>query len=134
MSLSLEDRLDILQLLNLYGHVIDERQFSRFDELFTEDAVFDLSGFDGSRYEGLAAIVQMMRDSEQHPLAHHATNIVLEGAGEEASALSKGAGIGAGGRVGSVTYRDRLRKTAVGWRIVERHCALRSVDSIPDPS
>ena len=134
MTLALEDRLAIQELLNRYGHLIDERQFSRLGELFTENAVFDLSGFDGSRYEGLDAIIRMMHDSEQHPLAHHATNIVLDTEGEEVVALSKGIGVGNGGRVGSVTYRDRLVSTESGWRIRERHCALRSPDSIPEPS
>ena len=134
MSLSLEDRLDIQQLLNLYGHLIDERQFSRLTEIFTDDAVFDLSGFDGSRFEGLPAIVQMMLDSEQHPLAHHASNIVLEADGEFVRALSKGLGVGNGGRVGSVTYHDRLVRTAHGWRILERCCLLRRDDTIPEPS
>lgn len=131
MKLSVEDRLDIQQLLGLYGHVIDERAFSRLGELFTEDAVFDLQGFDGTRFEGLAAIAKMLRDSEQHPLAHHATNIVLESGEGGTRALSKGIGVGAGGRVGSVTYRDRLVKTDAGWRIRERGCTLRTVESIP---
>ena len=134
MSLSVEDRLDIHQLLGLYGHLIDARQFSRLDEIFTHDAVFDLAGFDGTRYEGLVAIVQMMRDSEQHPLAHHATNIVLELEGEGVRALSKGIGVGNGGRVGSVTYTDRLVKTGSGWRIRERLCTLRRADSVPEPT
>jgi hypothetical protein len=133
MTLSVEDRLDIQQLLNLYGHVIDERQFSRLGELFTDDAVFDLQGFDGTRFEGLAAIAQMLRESQQHPLAHHATNVVLESADDGVRALSKGIGVGAGGRVGSVTYRDSLLRTDAGWRIRERVCALRTVESIPEP-
>ena len=67
MSLTVEDRLDIQQLINLYGHLIDTRAFSRLGEIFTDDAVFDLTGFDGTVYEGLEAIVQMMHDSEQQP-------------------------------------------------------------------
>ena len=131
VALPLEDRLAIHDLLNLYGHVIDERQFSRFGELFAEDAVFDLSGFDGSRFEGLEAISQMMHDSENHPLAHHATNILVMEEGGEVRALSKGIGVGNGGRVGSVTYRDVLVRTEDGWRIRERSCELRQADRIP---
>lgn len=124
MPLSLEDRLDIHDLIALYGHLIDGRQFARLDEIFTADAVFDLGGFDGTRFEGLAAIVQMMNDSEQHPLGHHATNVLVQ-AGEPVTVLSKGIGVGNGGRVGSVVYRDTLQKTEAGWRISERYCELR---------
>ena len=125
MPLSLEDRLDIHQLINLYGHLIDAGEFSRLDELFTADAVFDLSDFDGTRFDSLQAIVQMMHESEQHPLAHHATNIVILGEGDSAQVMSKGIGVGDGGRVGSVTYRDELLKTPRGWRILRRNCELR---------
>ena len=125
MPLSVEDRLDIHQLINLYGHLIDAGEFSRLGEIFTEDAVFDLSGFDGTRFDSLQAIVQMMHESEQHPLAHHATNIAIFEEGDSVQVMSKGIGVGNGGRVGSVTYRDELLKTAGGWRIHRRNCELR---------
>ena len=124
MALTLEDRLDIHELIALYGHLIDDRSFNRLGEIFTEDAVFDLAGFDGTRFEGLAAIVQMMENSEQHPLGHHASNIVIR-PGDPVQVLSKGIGVGHGGRVGSVVYRDSLRRTDAGWRIIERYCELR---------
>ncbi len=124
MPLTLEDRLDIQQLVALYGHLIDGREFDRLAEIFTEDAVFDLGGYDGTRFDGLPAIIEMMHASQQHPLAHHATNIVVQD-GDPVSVLSKGIGVGNGGRVGSVIYRDTLRHTGNGWRICERHCELR---------
>jgi hypothetical protein len=125
VPLTVEDSFAIQQLINLYGHLIDGREFSRLGEIFTEDAVFDLSGFDGTVYESLEAITQMMHDSEQHPLAHHATNIVILAEEDPVRVLSKGIGVGNGGRVGSVTYDDELRKTPGGWRIRLRHCELR---------
>ena len=124
MALSVEDRLDIQQLIALYGHLVDAADFQRLDEIFTADAVFDLSGFDGTRYEGLAAIIAMMEASEQHPVAHHATNVVVQ-PGDPVTVLSKGIGVGRAGRVGSVVYRDTLRSTPAGWRIALRCCDLR---------
>ena len=124
MKLSVEDRLDIHELINRYGHLIDAGAFERLDEIFTDSAVFDLEDFDGTRYEGLPAIVDMMEASEQHPLAHHATNVVIED-GDPVRVLSKGIGVGRNGRVGSVTYADSLERTPGGWRIQQRHCALR---------
>ena len=43
--LDVADTLAIHQLLALYGHLIDERQWSRLDEVFTDDLVFDATDF-----------------------------------------------------------------------------------------
>jgi hypothetical protein len=133
-ELSSAERLAIHELISLYGHLIDQRQFSQLGQIFTDDAVFDLSGYGGSRYHGLPAIQAMMLASREHPLAHHATNIVVQAQADGIAVMSKGIGVGAGGRVGSVTYRDRLSLTPQGWRIQERCCELRQSDTIPDPS
>jgi len=129
--LSTADRLAIHELIALYGHLIDEREFSRLGEIFTDQAVFDLRGYGGEVHAGLAAIEQLMRTSTEHPLAHHATNIVVRQQGDRVCVDSKGIGVGAGGRVGSVTYRDIVQRTPGGWRISERCCELRRPDSRP---
>jgi hypothetical protein len=128
------ERLAIHELIALYGHLIDQRQFSRLGEIFTDDAVFDLSGYDGTCYRGLPAIRAMMLASSDHPLAHHATNVVVLKQQDSIGVISKGIGVGINGRVGSVTYRDRLSLTEQGWRIQERGCELRRPESIPEPS
>ena len=127
-------RLAIHELISLYGHLIDQRQFSRLGEIFTDNAVFDLSDYDGKSYQGLPAIQEMMLNSDEHPLAHHSTNVVVTAQADSIDVISKGIGVGAGGRVGSVTYRDRLVLTPGGWRIQERRCALRNSDTIPELS
>ena len=128
------DRLAIHELIALYGHLIDERQFSRLGEIFTADATFDLTGYDGTSYHGLPAIQAMMLASKEHPIAHHATNVVVIQHADSLAAISKGLGVGAGGRVGSVTYRDILAPTQDGWRISERRCELRTPNAVPQPS
>jgi bifunctional ADP-heptose synthase (sugar kinase/adenylyltransferase) len=121
----------IHQLIALYGHVIDEREWHRLDELFTADVVFDTTGFPGGTViEGLEALrIDWMHPDKRHPLAHHATNIVVVELGAaEARVLSKGIGVGRKGRVGSVTYSDVLRKDAAGWRIAQRIAVPRSAE------
>ena len=54
--ISAEDKLAIHELIALYGHIIDERQYSRVDELFTADSIYDVSAIDGKVYSGAAAI------------------------------------------------------------------------------
>ena len=123
--------LAIHQLIALYGHVIDDREWDRLDELFTADVVFDTTAFEaGTVTESLAALREdWMRPDKRHPMAHHATNIVVTTLEEDqAQVVSKGIGVGRKGRVGSVTYRDIMRKGTDGWRIAQRVAVLRKAD------
>ena len=43
VMLDAHDRLAIHELVNLYGIVIDERDWARVPELFTADVVYDMS-------------------------------------------------------------------------------------------
>lgn len=135
MNLDTEQRLAIHELINHYGHIIDERQFSRLNEIFTQDAVFDLRPYGGKLYSGIEHIQTLMLNSQEHPLAHHATNIVIAQARDGiVTVKSKGIGIGHKGRVGSVTYTDKVLLDNDQWRIAERVVSLRTAESIPQPS
>ncbi|HXY76086.1 MAG TPA: nuclear transport factor 2 family protein [Steroidobacteraceae bacterium] len=121
------DILAIHELLALYGHIIDQREWQRVDELFTDTTVYDMSAFGLGVVRGAAAIRELWsRPDAVHPLAHHATNIVVSADADGAvRVLSKGLGVGANGRVGSVVYRDIVEHTAGGWRFVSRTAELR---------
>lgn len=120
------DILAIHQLLGLYGHIIDEREWDRMDELFTPDVVFDARDFNNDVVRGIPALRRIWETTDQHPLAHHATNIVVtQDADGTTRVLSKGIGVGRKGKVGSVTYRDIVRREAGGWRIAHRIATLR---------
>ena len=136
----MEDKLAINELINLYAHIVDRRAFSDLDQVFAAEAVFDLSGFQaGQVYRGLDAIVAMMQTSTQHPVAHHASNIVINPpyakphTKHEILVESKGIGVGRNGRVGSVIYKDILTKIKEPliqgqWRI-----QYRSVQHLVEP-
>lgn len=136
MKLNAEQRLAIYDLINGYGHIIDDREFSRLSEIFTDDAVFDLRAYGGDIHIGLEQITTLMLNSQEHPLGHHATNIIIiRSQGNVATVKSKGVGVGYKGRVGSVTYTDQVSLNNDGeWRISERLVSLRTSDSIPQPS
>ncbi len=121
------DQLAIHALMGLYGHVIDERQWDQMSALFTTDVVYDMSDFGLGRLHGMDAIRGLwIEQIPHHPLAHHATNIVITAdSPDKARVLSKGLGVGHGGRVGSVVYRDVVRRESQGWRIAERVGQLR---------
>lgn len=133
MTLSVEDRLDITQLLNLYGHVVDLREWHRMEELFVADAIFDSTDLGGERVQGRDAILARWKKSRNHPLAHHATNIlILQDEDGTVRTQSKGIGVGFKGRVGTITYYDVLRRTEHGWRMAERTAKAMRPQPRPD--
>jgi len=127
MSLSTGDRLAIHELLALHGHLMDEGSFERLGELFSADVVYDLRDYGGGELRGIAAIVDAAKAlGAGNPLAHHVTNVVITaGDGDRAEVLSKGLGVRADGGIGSVVYRDELRREAGGWRIARRQISPR---------
>jgi ketosteroid isomerase-like protein len=118
------DVLAIQDLISLYGHVIDERQWDRVGEIFTADALYDVSDFASGVHRGADAIRSLWvraAAAGAHPIAHHATNVLIrQDADGTVRVVSKGIGLRAGGQAGSTVYRDIVVRTADGWRIGER--------------
>lgn len=127
------DRLDIHELINLHGHLMDEGEFGRLGELFTEDVVYDISAFGGGLLRGPAAVAEAGRAlGDGNPLAHHVTNVVVvEIAGDRARVRSKGLAVMSGGTTGSVVYDDELWRTERGWRIAVRRVLPRTAPLHP---
>ncbi|WP_327310378.1 nuclear transport factor 2 family protein [Streptomyces sp. NBC_01243] len=128
MTLSVEDRLDISELLALHGHLVDNDELDRLDELFTDDIVYETSNLGHGEVRGLAAFRDMARaraGKPGAPVGHHVSNIVLTEAGDgRVHARSKGIGVGADGESGSVTYEDVIVRGERGWRICQRCITL----------
>lgn len=124
------DRLAIHELLGLYGHVIDERRWPDMEQVFTADVVYDSTDLGGVITRTLDELrARWAGDESLHPLAHHATNIVVtEDPDGVVRVLSKGIGVGRKGRVGSVVYRDVVVRTEAGWRLSYRCAELRRPD------
>jgi 3-phenylpropionate/cinnamic acid dioxygenase small subunit len=132
MSLDVEDRLALHELLHLYGLLVDDRAWDALDQVFTADVVYDARDFGMPVTRSLTELVAEWTSDEgmlRHPVAHHATNIVVTEEPEGAVRVrSKGIGVGAGGRVGSVTYDDVAVLTPAGWRLASRRVILRRPD------
>lgn len=129
-----EDHLALHHLAALYGHIIDERDFDRASELFTEDAIYDLREMGGPVIQGWQAIAfHWGRRETRHPLAHHATNIVIKPEIEDGKVgvIFKGLGVGYRGRVGSLVYRAEAVKTSAGWRFCQMAPSLRQTGQPP---
>ncbi|WP_406384833.1 nuclear transport factor 2 family protein [Streptomyces sp. NBC_01618] len=129
MTLAAEDRLAITELIALHGHLVDDGELDRLDELFTDDIVYDTSDLGHGEMHGLAAFraaAQAM--AERGPVSHHVTNIVLtEARDDRVRARSKGIGIKADGTCGSVTYDDVIVRGEQGWRISRRKIIVRNM-------
>ncbi|KAA0022997.1 nuclear transport factor 2 family protein [Antrihabitans cavernicola] len=121
MTLSTEDRLAIHELVALHGHLVDDHQPERLDELFTADAVLDIEQFGYGTIRGLARLREVFAGREGHPIGHHTTNtIVTVSADGTVRARSKGFGVNADGTAGTTVYDDVVTATPNGWRIAHR--------------
>ncbi|MQY18794.1 nuclear transport factor 2 family protein [Nocardia macrotermitis] len=121
-ELHAEDRQAISETLSLHGHLFDGGHLDRLGEIFTPDAVYDMSALEVGTFEGIEAIRNAaLRMGAGNPIAHHVTNIVITGEPDDrATAQSKGLVILADGTLASVTHLDSLRRHDGGWRISRR--------------
>lgn len=130
--MDISDRLALHELVHLYGHLVDDQAWDALDRVFTDDVLYDASDFAMPVTRSLADLVAEWTSEEglaRHPLAHHATNLVVSEDDDGTVRLrSKGIGVGAGGRVGSVVYDDIAVRTPAGWRLASRRVALRRAE------
>ncbi|MEU9835198.1 nuclear transport factor 2 family protein [Streptosporangium sp. NPDC048047] len=133
MTLTVEDRVTITDLINRHGHLTDAGDLDGWNELFLPDVVYDVTDLGGGVLTGLEALWEAtLTPGVAHPVAHHVTNIVLTGTADgRVRALSKGFGVNADGTVGSVTYEDTVVRGDRGWRISRRTVRARRVPLIP---
>jgi 3-phenylpropionate/cinnamic acid dioxygenase small subunit len=126
MPLTVTDRLAIHDLLSLHGHLVDNGELDRLDELFTDDVVYDVTALGGTTLSGVDAIAEAATQlGDRNPVAHHVTNILVADHDGEVTVRSKFIGIGRDGSAGSGTYDDVLRHTPDGWRIARRRITVR---------
>ncbi|WP_019069152.1 nuclear transport factor 2 family protein [Streptomyces hokutonensis] len=133
MALTLEDRLAITELIALHGHLVDEGELDRLDEVFTPDVEYDLTDFAQGTVTGLPELVgASLALGDGNPVAHHVTNVVIEDSTEGGvRTRSKGLGIRTDGSCGSVTYEDTVVRTGTGWRISHRRVSARRTPLTP---
>ena len=126
--LSLQDRLEIEELINRFAHYSDYQDYEALAKLFTADVVTTIAGID-HRFSGVEAQVQHARESARFTNGknrHFHTNLLIEEQGGNFFAHYFILNVNAGGQpmaprmVVTGRMRDRIVKTASGWRIAER--------------
>lgn len=131
----LADRLSIERLLYRYARMVDFRQWQLFDQVFAKDAVCDYVSSGGIKGSAREVMDWLDRALAPWPTNIHAvTNVEIEFDAERRSAGSTCYFVApmARGEMGrdqhvitnSGLYVDRVRKTAEGWRIVEREMRM----------
>jgi hypothetical protein len=131
MTLTADDRLDIIELPGRYADALDRLQPERLRDVFTTDAVWEMVG--GIRLDGLDEIMAFMGRPDVHPGAHLMTNIYIESVSEDSRdggplvhLRSRGVyPVGASDRRNPTGvfyghYDDDVVRTESGWRIRHR--------------
>jgi ketosteroid isomerase-like protein len=139
------DKLEIIEIMNLYGAALDAQDWDLFDRIFSEDvtAVF---GPAGAGWQGLSefkrsfAEFHLTLDSHQHTMMGHLVHVE----GDKAYAFSYGnwlltrdAAIGGPNWLGTGWYDDELVRGEHGWRITRRVCRLMAWTgnpAVPEPN
>ena len=116
MTINIADRLELHELPGRYGDAIDDRNWDRLREIFTDDAVFDLTGVGARRLEGIDDIVHFMNVEASHPKTHMMTNIYVDEQDENVIMNFRIVALLGKGLVGTASYYDRVVKTDQGWR------------------
>jgi 3-phenylpropionate/cinnamic acid dioxygenase small subunit len=100
MPLTTEDRLAIADLIALHGHLFDEGELDRLDELFTHDVIYDVGDCGQEQMQGIDAIRSgALALGDRNAVSHHVTNIVVTAMNDNsASVRSKGLGVTMTGR------------------------------------
>ncbi|MER6290351.1 nuclear transport factor 2 family protein [Streptomyces sviceus] len=112
VSLALEDRLAITELVSLHGHLVDNGSLDRLEELFTAGVVYDLTDFGQEPLSGVVAIREAAWAlGAANPVAHHVTNVVVTASADgRVHVRSKGLGIKADGSCSSVSYAEERHR------------------------
>ncbi len=133
MTIDIADRLELHELPGRYGDAIDDRNWDRLREIFTDDAVFDLTGVGARRLEGIDDIVHFMNVEASHPKTHMMTNIYVDEQDENVIMNFRIVALLGKGLVGTASYYDRVVKTDEGWRVQHRECMIHRRDKRDAP-
>ena len=120
-QLTVQDRLDIQELMAVYSRCIDFGGWDELPELFTDDCTLDFGKLMG-KHEGKDAVrgFASMLKGAGLTMRHYVTNCIITGTGEEAEATTYV--LAFTGQLGSLTpttgrYEDVLRKQDGRWRL-----------------
>lgn len=122
MTLSTEDRVEILDLIARYNQSVDAGDGEGFAACWVDDGLFEGSTQTARGQEELRAIPATLRAQNPHT-RHWNNNIVIDGTGDEARTSVYVLVLDVGGSPSirsSGVYRDTLRRVDGAWKFVHR--------------
>jgi len=140
-----QDKIEIIEVINLYGVALDSHAWDLLDEVFAEDVHADF-GPAGAVWESVAALKFAFKDFHETLTNHMHTMMgpCVHVDGDTAYALTYGDWLlsrdtaeGEPDWVGRGWYDDVLVRTDNGWRISSRVCRLISWSgnpNVPEPA
>jgi 3-phenylpropionate/cinnamic acid dioxygenase small subunit len=130
---SADDTIALHQLASQYAHIVDDGEYERLREIFTDDIEFDTSQFGNPPLVGVEPVIQSYVGA-RHPVAHHVTNSVVTTDPDGTVRMrTKVISLLGGGLCGSGTYDDVCVRTPDGWRIARRTIGLRRESDLKKP-
>jgi len=130
-QLEIKDRLEIQELMYRYAEMVDQRDWKEMDRIFALEATIDYTSTGGHAGPFRETLAWLDRALESWPInLHIISNLIIEFRGDLANTrcyfhapMARETEDGPqyiitnGGR-----YEDRLIRTPIGWRIIERIC------------
>lgn len=136
MTLAVEQKLAIHELLSRAAYAYDERDMTALEESFAPGASMSLRVAGGDLvgpFEGRSAIMELMRGAmaQQKDVRRHVvSNIFFEDGGEHPVAMSNLTLVttldGKANILATGIYRDELVQDDGAWRILTRHVEMDS--------
>jgi hypothetical protein len=125
--------LEIQQVSALFGHVLDNVEMDKLDQVWTDDGTFDLTNLGMWSATGFDALRGRL-EGAPHAVTHHGTNLVVEAVdGDRATVRSKFVLVWDDGQVTRGEYHDVFARTPAGWRIHVRTVVPFEVWTPPAP-
>lgn len=121
MPLSIEDELDIMDVLARYNHAIDSGDAEAWADTFTADGLFE-----GSRdtVKGRAELLEFVRNRDPEVrIRHWNNNVLIEGDGDDASMRVYLLSLDVSGPPklrSSGVYHDTLKRVDGQWKFSHR--------------
>lgn len=124
--IDVEDRWTLTELVYRYGLAVDERNWAALGDVFTDDAVFDVSAIGGPVHTGLEDIAAHLAQ-RTIPTAHLFVNVIVEDdpeAAEQPAAIVRAKGMtpNPDGCVVIATVRYLARQIDGRWRFTGQYC------------
>lgn len=124
-TISAQDRIEINEILSFSSHLLDNRQWDMFGEVFVPEVLLRSPQGQFTGPAGVRRFVETV-DLSRFPATHTLNSIVEAVDADTAVAWSRMLLLGWDRRVACGDYIDTFRRTAHGWRIERRTVAPRN--------